>query len=146
MVRSWHAALTLLLLTAGCAAEEKPTPWEIIQGTATLTASIAVDSATGNPLVTYTGRTGRLTIGADSSVTGWLKLPAQDTMHVTGSVTDDGGNLVLVWTGTTPTTYKILTDPDFGSTYALISLDVLHANIAGDAAVESYLVYWEFER
>ena len=143
--RSLPLLLSALLLT-GCQADDPPSPWEIIRGTAKLTANVAVDSATGNPLVTYTGRTGQLTIAADSSVTGWIKAPGSDTMHLTGTVTADGGRLLLQWTGASPTLYKVLTNSDFPSTYALLSVDVLHADLVGTPALESYMVYWEFDR
>ena len=143
----WVLGAVVMISVAGCPADEDlPTQWEIIEGTAALTASIAVDSATGIPLVTYGSRTGQLTIAADSSVTGWIKIPANDTMHFTGIVTSEAGDLLLEWTGSTPTIYRVLTDPNYPTTYALISLDVLHANLVGDPALESYLVYWEFHR
>jgi hypothetical protein len=140
------SGLLLAAVLVGCKAEpDQPSAWEIIEGTATLTASRSIDSATGNSLVNHTGRTGRLTIGADSSVTGWLKFAGQDTMHVTGDVSEDDG-LILTWTGATPTVYRIVTNGSFPTTYALISLDVFHGDIVGDGADEIYLVYWEFDR
>jgi hypothetical protein len=145
----WVLGSGFLLATVlvGCKAEtDEPTPWEIIEGTATLTSSRAIDSATGGSLVLYGGRTGQLTIGADSSVDGWLKFTGNpDTMYVTGEVTEDNG-LVLSWTGATPTVYRVVTDGSFPTTYALISFDVFHGNIDGDPADEIYLVYWEFDR
>jgi hypothetical protein len=142
-----RSGLLLAAVLVGCKAEpDQPSPWEIIEGTATLTASRAIDSATGNSLVNYTAsRTGQLTIGADSGVTGWLKFVGQDTMYVTGEVSEDNG-LVLTWTGATPTVYRIVTNGSFPTTYALISLDVFHGDIDGDPADEIYLVYWEFDR
>jgi hypothetical protein len=134
------------VLLVGCKAEtDQPSPWEIIEGTATLTSSRSIDSATGNSLVSHGGRTGRLTIGADSSVVGWLKFTGQDTMHVTGEVSEDDG-LILSWTGATPTVYRIVTNGSFPTTYALISFDVFHGDIVGDSAEEIYMIYWEFDR
>lgn len=134
------------LLASGCKTEDNSaTPWEIIHGSATLTASKAVAPTTRAEIVNYTGRSGKLTVADDSTVTGWRKIGA-DSAAVTGTVSFIGDSAVMTLTGLTPGEYAVITSPDFPTTYALISTAILTADIAGDPATEQYRVYWQFER
>ena len=142
-----RVGLSLLIATvAACKTEDNSaTPWEIIQGSATLTASKAVTPATHAELVAYSGRSGKLTVAADSTVIGWRKIGV-DSAAVTGTVTFIGDSAVMTLTGLAPGEYAVITRSDFPNTYALISTAILTADITGDPATEQYRVYWQFER
>jgi hypothetical protein len=122
------------------------TPWEIIHGTSTLALSKALTPVTHTEIVNYTGRTGKLTVADDSTITGWRKLNAGDSAAVTGTVTFIGDSVVMTLTGVTPSEYTVLTSPSFPSTYALLSTAILNTDITGDGTPEQYRVYWEFHR
>ena len=141
------AGCLLTAVLAGCKAEtDEPTPWEIIEGTATLTASRAVHPTTNASFATY-ARIGTLTIGSDSSVTGWIRMAVGDTAFFTGTVVLDGDDLVMTVAGDlTPTEYTIITNGSFPTTYALLSTTILNGNVDGTAGNEDYRVYWEFDR
>jgi hypothetical protein len=135
-----------LVANAGCGTEpDSATPWEIIHGTASLTSSKAVTPTDHAELVNYSGRSGRLTVADDSTVTGWRKIGA-DSAAVNGTVTFIGDSAVMTLTGLTPGEYAVITRSDFPGTYALLSTAILTANITGDPATEQYRVYWQFER
>ena len=139
--------LGVAAIAAGCKTDTKTaTPWEIIHGTSTLAASKALDPATHAELVNYPGRSGKLTVAADSTVTGWRKLGPGDSVAVSGTVSFIGDSAVMTLTGFTPGQYAVLTSPDFPDTYALLSTAILTADITGDPATEQYRVYWEFHR
>ncbi|HVX88219.1 MAG TPA: hypothetical protein VG940_04770 [Gemmatimonadales bacterium] len=143
---SLRRACLLVLLTAGCAArEEQPSAWEIVHGTAQLSASKSLDPSTGAVLGDFPTRTGSLTVAADSTVTGWIKLAAGDTVFfadgTAGSVVNDGG-LVMVLPGLTPSEYAVITDGDFPDTYGLLST----SSVSGGDVVALHKVYWEFAR
>jgi hypothetical protein len=147
MIRPSLGLVALLALTLGCPAEEDPpSRWEIIQGTAVLTGSAAVVPDTRAPIVSYENRTGELVIGTDSTVTGWIKLSAGDTAHVTGVVVVDGADLVMTLTDLTPTEYTIFTNGSFPTTYGLVSTAILNSDVTGDGNPEQHRIYWEFER
>ncbi len=138
--------LLLLVTSAACnTADNSATPWEIIHGSATLTGSKAVTPATRAEIVNYTGRSGKLTVADDSTVTGWRKIGV-DSAAVTGTVTFIGDSAVMTLTGLTPGEYAVITRSDFPGTYALVSTAILTADITGDPATEQYRVYWQFER
>ena len=132
--------------TAGCKADDDPTAWEIIRGTAALAASAAVVPDTRVPLASYPSRTGSLTIGEDSSVTGWIRLAVGDTAFVTGTVAAEGGDLLMTLTGLTPGEYTIITDGAFPDTYGLLSTTILNSDVTGTADPELHRIYWQFER
>ena len=140
-----HRSLALLLgaLTlAGCKTEDPPSPWEIIQGTAALTASKSLHPSTGAVLGDFPTRTGQLVVADDSTVTGWIKLATGDTVHITaGTVTKDGG-WVMTLPGLDPAEYEVLTNGDFPDTYGLRST----ASVSGGDVVALHKVYWEFAR
>ncbi|MEP6745019.1 MAG: hypothetical protein ABJB33_05940 [Gemmatimonadota bacterium] len=128
--------------SGGCKSQDDaPTPWEIVQGTAALAASKALDPTTGGVLGDFPTRTGSLTVADDSSVTGWIRLVAGDTTFINGNVVNDGG-LVMTLTGLTPVEYAIITDGGFPTTYALLST----ATVSGGDVVGAHKVYWEFHR
>ncbi|MBW8771866.1 MAG: hypothetical protein JF590_01010 [Gemmatimonadetes bacterium] len=140
----WVLGATILL--AGCKSADDPaTPWEIIHGTASLTASKAVAPTTHAEIVNYTGRSGKLTVADDSTVTGWRKIGA-DSAAVTGTVTFIGDSAVMTLTGLAPGEYAVITNGDFPTTYGLVSTAILTADITGDPATEQYRVYWQFDR
>lgn len=126
----------------GCKSQDDaPTPWEIVHGTAALTASKSLDPVTGAVLGNFATRTGSLSVTDDSTVTGWIKLAAGDTAFVTGTVVNDGG-LVMTLTGLTPVEYEVITDGSFPNTYGLLST----ATVTGGDVVGAHKVYWEFQR
>ena len=134
-------ALAFLLLGA-CAAEEKPSAWEIVRGTAQLQGSKSLTPARDSVLADFPTRTGQLVVGDDSTVTGWIRLAAGDTVHITaGSVVNDGG-LVMTLPELTPSEYAVITDGDFPDTYGLIST----SSVSGGDHPSLHLVYWEFAR
>jgi hypothetical protein len=139
--------LGLALLASGCKTDSNnATPWEIIHGTSMLAASKAVAPATRAEIVNYTGRSGKLTVADDSTITGWRRLGPADSVAIMGTVTFIGDSAVMTLTGVTPGEYAVLTSPDFPDTYALLSTAILTADITGDPATEQYRVYWEFHR
>ncbi len=142
MVRSFRPTFLLLLLTAGCAAQDdKPSAWEILRGTAALTASKSLHPSTGAVLGDFPARTGELVVADDSTVTGWIRLAAGDTAFVNGTVLDDGG-LVMTLDSLPPNEYAVITNGDFPDTYGLLST----ASVSGGDVVALHKVYWEFAR
>jgi hypothetical protein len=143
-----RTGVLIAAMLVGCKAErDEPTPWEIIEGTADLTDSKAVHPTTRAPFADYDSRIGTLTIAADSSVTGWIRMAAGDTAFFTGNVVLDGDDWVMTVAGDlTPTEYTIITDGGFPTTYALLSTTILNGNVDGIAGNEDYRVYWEFDR
>ena len=139
-------ALVLLLLLGGCAAQEdRPSAWEIVRGTADLTASKSLHPSTGAELGVFPTRTGQLVVGDDSTVTGWIKLAAGDTVHITtGTIVNDGGLVMTLpeLSPDEPVEYTVLTSGDFPDTYGLIST----ASVSGGDVVPLHKVYWEFAR
>jgi hypothetical protein len=147
LARAGWWVLGATLLAAGCKTDDnRATPWEIIHGTATLTASAEVVPDTRAPLVSHPTRTGHLTVADDSTVTGVIHLGASDSAVVTGTVVEVGGDWVMTLNGLTPSEYTLITDGSFATTYGLLSTAILTANITGDPATEQYRVYWQFER
>lgn len=146
MVRPIHAALALLLVAAGCAAQDdKPSAWEIVRGTAELTASKSLHPTTGAVLGDFPTRTGQLVVADDSTVSGWIKLASGDTVHIsTGTVVNDGGLVMTLpeMSPDEPTEYAVITNGDFPDTYGLLST----ASVTGGDAVDLHKVYWEFAR
>jgi len=144
MIRN-SIGLLLLASTLGLAACQKddpPSQWEIIQGTAALTASKALQPDSNTVLGDFPSRTGSLTVAEDSTVTGWIRLAEGDTVHITaGTVVNDGG-LLMILPGLTPAEYKVLTKGDFPDTYGLLST----ASVTGGDAGALHKVYWQFER
>jgi len=146
-IRVGYWVLGVAMITVGCKTDAShTTPWEIIHGTSSLVSSKAVDPTTHAEIVNYTGRSGKLTVADDSTVTGWRKLGPADSVAVTGTVSFIGDSAVMTLTGFTPGEYAVLTSPDFPDTYALLSTAILTADITGDPATEQYRVYWEFHR
>jgi hypothetical protein len=146
VLNAGSCVLGIALLVSGCKTDDhSATPWEVIHGTASLTLSKAVTPTDHAELVNYAGRTGRLTVADDSTVTGWRKIGA-DSAAVNGTVAFIGDSAVMTLTGLTPGEYAVITSPDFPDTYALISTAILTADITGDPATEQYRVYWQFER
>ena len=130
------------LLFGGCKADEQPTAWEIIHGTAALTASKALHPDSGTVLGDFPTRTGSLTVADDSTITGWIALAMGDTVHITAGTVTKSGGLVMTLPGLTPAEYTVLTDGDFPGTYGLLST----ATVTGGDAVALHKVYWQFER
>lgn len=134
--------LLVVLLLGACKSEDPPSSWEIIHGTASLTASKALHPDSGTVLGDFPTRTGSLTVADDSTVTGWIKLAAGDTVFIaTGTVTNSGG-LVMTLPALTPAEYEVITDGDFPHTYGLLST----ASVSGGDVVAPHKVYWQFER
>ena len=140
--------LGVALLAAGCETDaNSATPWEIVHGTSSLAASKAVDDTTFSEFVSYSGRSGVLTVVDDSTIRGWIRYsPADSQHHFTGTVSFGTGDPIMALAGVMPWKYRVITSPDFPDTYALISDTVLTANLVGDAALEKYRLYWEFQR
>jgi len=141
-----RAAIALVIASAltlaGCKTDDPPSAWEIIQGTAALTASKSLQPDSNTVLGDFPSRTGSLTVAEDSTVTGWIRLAAGDTVHITaGTVVNDGG-LVMTLPGLTPAEYKVLTKGDFPDTYGLLST----ASVTGGDVGALHKVYWQFER
>ena len=138
--------LLFLLFAAGCAAQDdKPSAWEIVHGTASLTASKSLHPSTGAVLGEFPTRTGQLVVGDDSTVTGWIKLAAGDTVHITtGTIVNDGGLVMTLpeLSPDEPVEYTVLTSGDFPDTYGLIST----ASVSGGDVGALHKVYWEFSR
>lgn len=146
MVRSFRSAFVLVVLTAGCAAQDdKPSAWEILRGTAALTASKSLNPSTGAVLGDFPARTGELVVADDSTVTGWIRLAAGDTVFfeagTAGNVVNEGG-LVMTLPGLDPAEYTVITDGDFPDTYGLLST----ASVSGGDVAALHKVYWEFHR
>jgi hypothetical protein len=137
--------LVMLLGAVACKTEDPSTPWEIIHGTGTLVGSKALHPTTNAQIVDYPTRTGTLTVSGDSTISGAITLSVGNTVPFTGTVTNDG-ELIMTLTGFTPTEYRVLTDPDFPETYALLSTSIINSDITGDAIPEQHRIYWEFQR
>ena len=137
--------LIVLLASAGCKTEDPPTPWEIIHGTGNLVGSKALHPTTNAQIVDYPTRTGTLTVSGDSTISGAITLSVGNTVPFTGTVTKDG-DYFMTLTGLTPSEYRVLTDPDFPDTYALLSTSIINSDITGDAIPEQHRIYWEFQR
>lgn len=142
MRRRSAGALMALLLLGACKADDQPTAWEIVHGTSTLTASKALQPDSGTVLGDFPTRTGSLTVADDSTVTGWIKLAAGDTVHITAGTVVQSSGLVMTLPGLTPAEYKVITDGDFPHTYGLLST----ASVSGGDVVPLHKVYWQFER
>ena len=142
MVRPMRTAIMLLLLTAGCAAQEdKPSAWEIVRGTAALTLSRSLHPTTGAILADFPTRTGQLVVADDSTVTGWIKMAAGDTVHIVAGTVAFDSVLVMVLPELSPVEYEILTSGDFPDTYGLRST----ATVSGGDVSAPHKVYWQFE-
>ena len=85
-------AMLALILVGGCKADEEPTAWEIVQGTAILAASKAVNPDTRAMIVDY-DRTGFITVNADSTISGQIALAPGLTANFTGLLTGSGSAL-----------------------------------------------------
>ena len=146
MVSPMRSVFVLLLLTAGCAAQEdKPSAWEIVRGTASLTRSRSIDPTSGAIVGDFPTRTGQLVVADDSTVTGWIKLAAGDTVHITtGTIVDDGGLVMTLpeLSPDEPVEYEVITSGDFPDTYGLMST----ASVTGGDVPGLHKVYWQFER
>jgi hypothetical protein len=139
----------LLLVTAAlgaCETDDPPSQWEIIQGNAALELSAAVHPDTRASLATYPTRTGSLTIGEDSSTSGWIRIAAGDTVYLDGTVTREDGDLVFTFDDLVPAEYRVITRDDFPDTYALISTAIIYSDVTGSADPENHRIYWQFTR
>ena len=136
------------MFLVGCKTEDNSaTPWEILHGTSSLAASKAVSDTTFLEFVSYSGRSGVLTVGDDSTIHGWIRYTPADSQHqFTGTVRFGTGDPIMALAGVMPWKYRVITSPGFPDTYAVISDTVLTANLVGDAALEKYRLYWEFHR
>lgn len=140
--------LLWVVVVAGCkATEPSATPWEVVHGTSTVTASRAVDTASYATIAVLSGRSGSITVADDSSLTGWFKFAPGDSEHAfTGAVTFGTGGGTVTLTGVSPWKYRLITLNDFPDTYGLVSDTVLTANLVGDSGLEHYRLYWELHR
>ena len=136
------------MLLAGCkATDTSATPWEIVHGTSAVSVSKAVDTASYAEIVTLSGRSGSITVADDSTVAGWFKDSASDSLHhFTGTLSFGGGGVTMSLSGYTPWKYRVITSSSFPNTYGLVSDTVLTANLVGDAGLEHYRLYWELQR
>ena len=138
--------LAALLLAGACAAqEERPSAWEIVRGTAALAASKSLHPSTGAVLGDFPTRTGQLVVADDSTVTGWIKLAAGDTVFITaGTVVSDGGLVMTLpeMAPDEPTEYAVVTDGDFPDTYGILST----ASVTDGDVAALHKVYWEFHK
>jgi hypothetical protein len=139
-------AFALMLALAGCKADEKPTTWEILEGSAELTMSAALHPTTRASLATYGSRTGGITIHADSTTTGWIRIAAGDTVQLDGVVTKEGNDWFITFDDLVPAEYEVITDGDFPDSFGLISTTILNSDVTGDAVPEQHRIYWQFER
>lgn len=144
-MRPHRAAIALLLFTAGCAAEEKPSAWEIVQGTGILAASMAVHPDTRAMIAQY-DRTGSITINPDSTISGQIALAPGSTANFTGLLTGSGSEFLVQLVGLNPDSYDVITSGDFPDTYALLSTAVINSDVTGDGIAEQHRIYWEFAR
>jgi len=135
-----------MLLLGSCKAEDSATPWEIIHGSATLTASADVVPDTHAPLASYPSRTGHLVVADDSTISGVIHLGASDSAVVTGTVVEVGNGWVMTLNGLTPNEYTLITDGQFATTYGLISTAIINSDVTGDLTPEEHRIYWQFER
>lgn len=142
MNRSRTAALALLVFLGGCAPEDRPSAWEIVRGTAALTASKSLHPTTGDELGDFPTRTGQLVVAEDSTVTGWIKMASGDTVHIVAGTVAFDSVLVMVLPELTPVEYEILTNGDFPDTYGLLST----GSVTGGDVAALHKVYWEFHR
>jgi hypothetical protein len=146
MLRVACCVLGSALVLSGCKADDPPTTWEIVHGTATLAAAKAIAESSFTEIVALSGRSGSLTVADDTTLSGWYRLsPADSQHHFTGTLTL-GPDPIMALSGVTPWQYHLLTNPDFADTYALVSDTVLTANLVGDATLERYRLYWEFHK
>jgi hypothetical protein len=142
-------ALLILAGTLGlgaCQKDDPPSQWEIISGTATLELSAAVDPTTHTQLATYPTRTGSLTIADDSTVSGWVRIAAGDTVDLVGILTHEGGETLITFDSLVPAEYSVITNGDFRDTYALLSTSILYSNVNEDPAPENHRLYWQFSK
>lgn len=138
-----RGALVIALLgSAGCKAEDPPSEWEIIRGTAALAASKSLHPDSGTTMGNFPTRTGSLTVAEDSTVTGWIKMAAGDTVHITAGVVVNESGLVMNLPGLDPSEYEVITSGDYPDTYALLST----AAVTGGDVPGLHLVYWEFNQ
>jgi hypothetical protein len=140
-------SIALLLLAStltldGCKSDDPPSAWEIIQGTASLTASKSLHPDSNTVLGDFPSRTGSLVVADDSTVTGWIRMAAGDTIHITDGIVTREGDLLMTLPGLTPAEYTILTDGDFPGTYGLLSTSA----VTGGDVGALHKVYWQFER
>ena len=139
--------LSAALVLGGCEKDDPPSQWEILRGTASLEVSAAVTPGTPPSQIAIYTRTGSLTIGEDSSTSGWIRLTAgPDSVHLDGMVTNDGGDLIVTFESLVPGEYTVITRDDYPDTYALLSTAVLTSDITGDAVPEQHRLYWQFSR
>ena len=139
--------LLLLVTSAGCKTEDNSaTPWEIMHGSATLTASAAVVPDTRSPLASYPTRTGHLVVADDSTVSGVIHLTVTDSAVVTGTLVEVGSGWVMTLNGLTPSEYTVLTNAGFATTYGLVSTAIINSDVTGDLTPEQHRIYWQFER
>ena len=131
--------------TAGCKADDEPTAWEILQGTAILAASKAVNPDTRVMIAEY-DRTGSITINADSTVSGQIALAPGLTANFTGLLTGGGSTWLVQLVGLNPEWYSVLTSGDYPDTYAFLSTAVFNSDVTGDGIPEQHRIYWQFER
>ena len=134
--------LGAVLLASGCKTDDPPSAWEIVRGTASLVASKSLHPTTGTVLADFPTRTGSLTVASDSSVTGWIKLAAGDTVFFTAGVVTNDADLVMTLPGLVPAEYTVITDGDFPDTYGLLST----ASVTDGDVAALHKVYWEFQR
>lgn len=138
-------ALAFLLVLGACAAEDPPSEWEIVQGTAILTASKAVNSVSGATIVDY-DRTGTITIHPDSTISGQIALAPGQTANFTGLLTGSGSSLLVQLTDLNPGSYSVLTSGKYPDTYALVSTAEITSDVTGDGIAEKHRVYWQFQK
>jgi hypothetical protein len=142
MLSAGYWVLGAALLASGCKTDDPATPWEIIRGTASLVASKSLHPTTGAVLGDFPTRTGSLTVAADSTVTGWIRLAAGDTVFFTAGVVANDAGLVMTLPGLVPAEYTVITDGDFPDTYGLLST----ASVTDGDVAALHKVYWEFAR
>ncbi len=137
--------LGAMLLVSGCKTEEKPSAWEIVKGTAILSASMAVNPDTRAMIAQY-DRTGSISINADSTISGQIALAPGLTANFTGLLTGSGSDLMVQLVGLNPDSYTVITSGDYPDTYALLSTAVFNTDVTGDGVPEQYRIYWQFQR